>query len=267
MKASIFALALLVPAAAAAQDVSIAVGQPGRGYEARGLEIAERLKQRGLKAEVANYEGSDAISLAVCDGRATVGIMQIDAIYARAQEDCALKTVGTYGDEYAFILFPPDSRDDELSDLDAESRILVDTIGSGTELFWRNIVSIETGEYGNGSRWAEARPVYDLTVLADTLHKAGQIDAVIMVSTPQNAETAKLLENGWELGELYDKDINDMQFRGASLYEYEKVEIDVEGRWRDVRADAYVIPSFIAVRDDLQAEDRALYGAVVAAAQ
>lgn len=70
--------------AVAAQDVRIAVGQQGRGYEARGFEIGERLSQRGYETWIDNYEGSDAISLAVCDGRATVGIVQIDAIYARA---------------------------------------------------------------------------------------------------------------------------------------------------------------------------------------
>ncbi|MGB0660387.1 MAG: hypothetical protein ACPGNV_09430 [Mangrovicoccus sp.] len=253
--------------AAQAADLTIAVGQPGRGYEARGLEIGQRLAQRGYDVTVENFEGSDAISLAVCDGRADVGIMQIDAIYARGAENCSLKTVGSYGDEYAFLLFPPKSKNDELSDLGEGDKILVDTIGSGTELFWRTIVSIETGDKGNKSKWAKATPIYDLTILADTMASAGEIDALLVVGIPTNAEVLGLLEKGWELGELWDKDINDMNFRGGSLYEYEKVEIKVPGRWRALKDDAYVVPSFIVVRDELAATDRRAYGDIAAAAQ
>ncbi|MEM8554492.1 MAG: hypothetical protein AAGF71_06640 [Pseudomonadota bacterium] len=266
-----FAMAALITAATAlptwAQEVNIAVGQPGRGYEARGLEIAQRLEQRGHAVSVVNYEGSDAISLAVCGDRALLGIMQIDAIYARAQENCDLKTIGTYGNEYAFLLFPPDARANELSDLDADSKILVDTIGSGTELFWRTIVSIETGDQGNKSRWAQATPVYDLTILADTMAQTGDVDALLVVGIPTNDEVLGLLDKGWSLGELYDKDINDMQYRGGSLYNREKVEIKVPGKWRTLRNDAYVVPSFIVVKEGLQAADRKLYGDVVASSQ
>ncbi len=261
--------AATVPSTAQAQETElrVAVGQPGRGYEARGLQIRQRLAQRGYEARVENYEGSDAISLALCGDRADVGIMQIDAIYARAQEGCDLKIVGSYGDEFAFILFPPGSRNDELSDLGAGDSILVDTIGSGTELFWRTIVSIETGDQGNNSSWSEATPVYDLTVLATTLAETGDIDALIMVGVPGNDEVLALLEAGWELGELYDKDINDMPYRDGSLYEYRRVEIEVPGRWRPLRNDAYVVPSYIVVQEGLQTEDATIYRDVVAASQ
>ncbi|WP_108259704.1 TAXI family TRAP transporter solute-binding subunit [Mangrovicoccus ximenensis] len=267
-------LALAAPAAPAlAQSepgenaVHVAVGQQGRGYEKRGEEIAQRLGQRGHEVWIDNYEGSDAISLALCGDRATVGIMQIDAIYAREQEGCDLKTVGSYGDEYAFILFPPDSRMDELSDLDEDSRILVDTIGSGTELFWRTIVSIETGDHGNGSDWASAKPVHDLTLLARTLAEQGAIDAMLMVGVAGNEEVIGLLQDGWELGELYDKDINDMEFRGKSLYARETVEMEVPGHFFDEKNDAYVVPSYIVIGGGLQSADRKLYGDIVAASQ
>lgn len=271
MRKIIWTCAAMTAVAAAApvsgQEVRIAVGQEGRGYEARGQEIGQRLNQRGYDVWIDNYEGSDAISLAVCDDRATLGIMQIDAIFARAQEGCDLKAVGSYGDEFAFLLFPPDSRHDELDDLGPDDKVLVDTIGSGTELFWRTIVAIETGDQGNKSDWAQATPVHDLVMLADTLAQTGGIDALVMVGVPGNDEVMKLLESGWELGELYDKDINDMQFNGSSLYEYRKVEIEVPGRWRALRNDAYVVPSFIVVKDGLQTADRKLYGDVAAASQ
>jgi len=253
--------------ATAAQEVQIAVGQTGRGYEARGLEISQRLSQRGYDAKVENYEGSDAISLAVCGDRATLGIVQVDAIYARAKENCALKAVGTYGNEFAFLLFPPDSGNNELSDLGEGDKVLVDTIGSGTELFWRTIVSIETGDKGNHSDWSKATPVYDLTMLADTMAQSGDVDALLMVGIPDNAEVLGLLEKGWKLGELYDKDINDVQYRGGSLYETETVEIEVPGRWRALKNDAYVVPSFIVIKQGLSTSDRKLYGDIVAASQ
>lgn len=261
------AVGLLGASPVLAEPVTIAVGQQGRGYEARGLEIAQRLEQRGHDVTVENLEGSDAISLAVCGGRATLGIMQIDAIYARAKENCALKTIGTYGNEFAFILFPPDSRNNELDDLGKDDKILVDTIGSGTELFWRNIVAIETGDRGNNSRWAQATPVNDLTMLAETMAAAGQIDALLMVGVPSNDEVLKLLQNGWSLGELYDKDINDERFGDARLYEVETVEIEVPGRWRKLRNDAYVVPSFITITEETANGDRKLYGDLVAASQ
>ncbi|WP_172330755.1 hypothetical protein [Mangrovicoccus sp. HB161399] len=247
--------------------IHVAVGQQGRGYEKRGQEIAQRLTQRGYEVWIDNYEGSDAISLALCGDRATVGIMQIDAIFAREQEGCQLKTVANYGNEYAFILFPPDSRMDELSDLGEGDRILVDTIGSGTELFWRTIVGIETGDMGNKSDWSKATPVHDLTLLAPTLAEQGDIDAMLMVGVAGNDEVTKLLENGWELGELYDKDINDMEFRGKSLYARENVKMEVPGHFFDEKNDAYVVPSYIVIGAGLQTADRKLYGDVVAASQ
>jgi TRAP-type uncharacterized transport system substrate-binding protein len=260
-------LAATTATAATAQEVHIAVGQAGRGYEARGQEISQRLSQRGYDVQVDNYEGSDAISLAVCGERATMGIAQIDAIYARAEENCALKVVGTYGNEFAFLLFPPDSKNNELSDLGEGDKILVDTIGSGTELFWRTIVGIETGDQGNKSNWSKATPVHDLTMLADTMAQSGDVDALLVVGVPNNEEVLALLEKGWELGELYDKDINDMQYRGKSLYETETVEIKVPGRWLALKNDAYVVPSFIVIKEGLSTSDRKLYGDIVAASQ
>ncbi len=258
-------LALGLAGAAHAEALKIAVGQPGRGYEARGIEIGKRLALRGIEVTVLNFEGSDAISLAVCDGRAQIGLMQIDAIYARDVEGCSLKPIGTYGDEFAFILFPPDSRLNELDDLNADHRILVDTIGSGTELFWRTIVSIETGDQGNNSRWSEAQPVYDLTALADTLQRTGAIDAMLMVGVPNNDEVHRLIGQGWTVGELFDKDINDMQYNGTSLYARQRVEINPPDA-RRVREDAYVVPSFIVTTEAFAEQDRALYGALVTAA-
>lgn len=76
--------------------------------------------------------GSEEISLTVCRDAAQIGIMQIDAIYARSNEGCDLKAIGSYGDEVAMFLAPPRAKTSDLDDLSASNVIGVDTIGSGS---------------------------------------------------------------------------------------------------------------------------------------
>jgi TRAP-type uncharacterized transport system substrate-binding protein len=229
LKATGLALALtaLVPASAHAQDdtVTIAAGKEGGGYDSFAKRLATRMAQRGLNATVANMNGSDEITLALCNGSAQIGLTQIDAVYQRAIEGCTLDPLALYGNEYAMIFFPPDSRYNELSDLGPDNAVLVDTIGSGTELFWKTIVGIEQGEDGNKSEWSKATPVHDLLAMSNTLAEFGDIDAVIMVRTLKSDDVIRMLDLGWKMGELWDKDINDQMFQNTALYEAEKIEI------------------------------------------
>ena len=213
-----------------------------------------------------NYEGSDDISRAVCDGSADMGIMQIDAIYTRQKEGCRLRVVGTYGSEYAYLLVPAGSKYDELSDFGAGTKILVDTIGSGTDLFWQTVVSIETGENGNKSTWSNATAINDPVFIAETLAELKEIDAVLMVTTPTSVELKNLIAGGWELAEFYDKDINDEVFNGDSLYPREDAEIAGTGGWLsgNTSNDSYVVRSFVVVSDEI-AKDRRAFADVDAA--
>lgn len=220
MKSIILALATAtIPTALLAEPLIIAAGKPGGGYDKAGHALAERLSQRNVDAVVKNFNGSDEITLALCSKHADVGITQIDAIYARGQEGCFLKPIGIYGTEYATIWFPPKSSNNELEDLTADSRILVDTIGSGSELFWNTIVSIETGEDGSNDEWSKAQPVYEPVDMAPTLGSFGEIDALLIVRKSGSADFKFLDEAGWELGWVYDKDINDLMFNDVSLYQ------------------------------------------------
>lgn len=248
---------------ATAADVSIATGKAGGGYDAAAQKLAIRLSQRGHDVTITNMQGSDEITLALCSGAANVGIAQIDAVDAREAEGCVLRPVGNYGNEVAVILFPPKSKMNELDDFKGSERVLVDTVGSGTELFWRTIVRIETGEHGNGSNWAKATPINDPASLASTLAEFGDIDAVILVRKPDSEDIKGLLKRGWTLGELYDKDINDYQFNGTSLYEPSKVKIEVSGRRKNNYG--YVVRSFFSVNNDL-ASDRNTMAQVAGAA-
>jgi hypothetical protein len=219
MKSTILSLILTTAAfPALAEPLVIGAGKASGNYDSAAQRLAQRLQQRNTDAIVSNYNGSDEITLALCQKAADIGYAQIDAIYARGQEGCFLKPIGIYGTEYAQIWFPPKSDNDELEDLDTSSKILVDTIGSGSELFWNTIVSIETGDDGTNDAWSKAQPVYEPIDMAPTLGSFGEIDAVLMVRKPSSLDAKLLTENGWTLGWIYDKDINDLMFNDVSLY-------------------------------------------------
>lgn len=262
-----FAIALLAPVLALADEpLTIAAGKPGGGYDRRALQIEQRIEQRGVEAAVVNFAGSDEISLAVCAGRAQMGILQIDAIYARSLEGCQMKAVASYGTEFALLIFPPRSGFDELSDLGPGSAVLVDGIGSGSDLFWRTIVRIETGEDGDGDEWASARAVNDPVELANASAEMGEIHAVLLVRKSDAADVQALLGQGWTLGELWDRDIDDLAFNGGPLYLSEKQKIMLPGG-KTSWAWTYGVRSFITVTQKVAAGDRQLFAAITAAAQ
>lgn len=248
-----------------AQPINIATGKAGGGYDRRAQQIEQRLEQRGIVATTRNLNGSDEISLAVCAGRADLGIMQIDAIYARSQEGCTVKPIAVYGVEYAVFLIPPRANISKLSHLTAADAVLVDTIGSGSDLFWRTIVRIETGEDGTGDEWAQARVINDPLELAQAAAEMGDISAVVLVRKPDSPDITRLLDLGWTLGEMWDRDIDDLQFNGAPLYASEKVSV-VWGN-RKARAYAYQIRSLIAANTRIASGDRTTFAAITSAAQ
>lgn len=269
-KLNLSVLALMASCAAApAQEamttVVIGAGNQGGGYAATAERMAVQLGQRGMDASVSYNNGSDEITLRACAGQADIWIAQIDAIYARFNEGCRLKPVGSYGNEYAFLLFPPDSRMDELSDMDETTKVGVDGIGSGSELFARTIQSIELGDHGNKSDWAGFQLVESSAQQLNTMAEFGDIDAAILVRKPDSADISLLLDQGWELGELYDKDINDLQFNGKPLYTGEQVRVVSEGGKRD-RDYAYEVRSFIGVSEQ-RASDRDFASTVASVAR
>ncbi len=256
----------LLPMTASAEALTIASGKPGGGYDRRAIQIEQRLEQRGIEAQILNLNGSDEISLALCAGRAGLGIMQIDAIYARSLEGCQMKAVASYGAEVALLLFPPRSPNDELSDLGPGSAVLVDTIGSGSDLFWRTLVKIETGENGSGDAWAQARAVNDPLELANASAEMGEIHAVLLVRKAESADVQALLGQGWTLGELWDRNIDDLEFNGGQLYLSEKQTVPTPGG-KTVKAWGYTVRSFIAVPRAVADGDRQRFAAITAAAQ
>lgn len=240
---------LLIGSATMAAEITIATGKAGGGYDAASQTLGMRLSQRGHDVSVVNLNGSDEISLALCSGQANVGYMQIDAMYARALDGCSLTPAGIYGVEHAVLLVPNKSKIDELSDFSASTRVLVDTIGSGTELFWRTIVKIETGDQGSNSGWAKAKAVNEPLSSANTLADFRDIDAVLMVRTLDSKDIAKLIDLGWKMVELWDKDINDLKYNGKPLYE----SSEVKGRTSNgqkFKGYVYAVRSYVVTTTD-----------------
>ena len=214
----------IAPYGAYAQDkaspVTIAAGMSGGGYDKFAKTMAQRMAQRGYDAvTVSNNNGSDAITLAACNAKADIWIAQVDAIYTRYQEGCVLTPVADYGTEYAIMLVPPKSNIDELSDMTADDAVAVDGIGSGTELFWKTIVSIENGDEGSKDEWAKAKPVESSPEMLNTMANFGDIQAALLVRKLDNDQLDMLLNQGWKMVELWDKDINDREFNNLPLYE------------------------------------------------
>ena len=239
-----FTLATISSTFAQTADVVIAAGQEGKGYDAFAKNISQRMQAKDFNAKVMNFAGSDEITDKVCNGTAQIGITQIDAVHVREKEGCKLSVVGKYGTEKALILFPPDSDMGSLDDLTKSSRVLVDDIGSGTDLYWHNIVSIEKGEHGNKSDWSNATAVNDILLASESLAASKDIDAVIMVTTEKNKLLNELVDNGWVIGDLYDKDINDYEFRGSSLYQNSDVDLGTKFGGSD-EGDAYDVQSVV----------------------
>lgn len=245
--AAIIATTTVAYAADKTNQVVIAGGAQGGGYNKYALKMAERMKQRGYdNISVTENNGSDAITLAACNGKADIWISQIDAIYTRFNEGCQLAPVADYGTEYAMLFFPPDSNMDSLDDLTAQSRIAVDGIGSGTELFWKTIVSIETGDNGNNNEWAKAIPVESTYDTLNTSANFGDIDAAILVRSNTSEHIELLLDQGWTIGYLYDKDIDDQEFNTKPLYSSEKIVVSNSNQKKQKNW-GYGVRSFIGV--------------------
>lgn len=242
--------ALVAATSAVAQEkpaITIATGMEGGGYHTNSVKMAERLKQRGYDSiTVAPTNGSDAITLAACNGKADVWTAQIDAVYTRHKEGCSLEPVADYGTEKAFLLFPPNSDMDELEDLTAENRVAVDGIGSGTELFWKTIVSIETGENGDKDDWAKAGMVESAPDLLNTMANFGDIHAAVLVRKPDSPHIQMLLDQGWTLGYFWDRDIDDEIFNSLPLYASEKVAVK-NSNGNQQKNYVYNVRSFIGV--------------------
>jgi len=256
----------LVMTPAMAQETSdtlvIAGASATGGYFSKAQTAAERLSQRGHVAEAVTTNGSQEITLGICSGQFTAGYTQIDAMFARAKEGCALMPVATYGVEYAIMLVPGDSDIGQLSDLGSDNTVLINSEGSGANLFWNTIVSIEQGEEGSDDDWAKAQTEAESFDMANTLAEFGSVDAVVVVASLNSPVFTNLVSVGWEAIELWDKDINDQEFNGESLYASEKIKGTIGGS--SINEWGYEVRSFGVVTVETR-QNRDLFSDLAAA--
>lgn len=266
MRSIMFAFAAILATAFAvsAEPLVIATGKQGGGYAKAAENWSVRLSQgsTAIETELQYMNGSKEIAAALCGGRASLGLAQVDAMYAYQKEGCKLVPVGVYGTEVAVLLFPPKSRLSKLSQLNETSRVGVDTIGSGTELFWSTITGIEK-EHGKGDNWAKAEKVTQPVAMAHALGTAGNIDAQVLVRKPNSPDITNLLELGWTVGYFWDKDIDDQKFVGAPLYESQKLTFEATRRQKNY---VYAVNSFYLAAPQLERDQTLLMNVANAAA-
>lgn len=259
----------LAPFGAYAQDktapITIAAGMQGGGYDKFAKTMAQRLNQRGYSSvTVSNNNGSDAITLAACNAKADIWIAQVDAVYTRYQEGCVLSPVADYGTEYAVLLVPPKSTIKKLSQLSERDNIAVDGVGSGTELFFKTIVAIELSDEGSKDAWSKARPVESSPDMLNTMANFGDVQAALLVRKLDSDDITLLLNQGWMLAELWDKNIDDLEFNNLPLYD--SVEPTIHFTKGKTENWAYAVRSFVGVTKQ-QADNRQFKMDVASSAQ
>ena len=99
-----------------------------------------------------------------------------------------------------------------------------------------------------------------MSEVATSLANFDEIDALLQVRLPSSPEIINLLDDGWTLGELYDKDINDYVFNNSSLYEPRATSI--KGKKYHKGGNGYEVKSFILTTADVKS-DRTLFTDIV----
>jgi len=257
---TIFFISVSLAVATSAQT-TFYTGVKNGGYDAAASTTAIRLQQRGVEVVIENKNGSDEITLAVCNNPNSMGLTQLDAIWKRETQDgCFLPVVGTHIVETAMMFTPPDSDINELSDLTASSNVFVGGVGSGSELTFRNMQFIEK-EHGRGNEWSDARVVTGDWRRVQALAVRGQVDAVVMVAATDSRSASQLLSAGWSSAELWDRDINDLTTpQGEVLYEpYKYTDANGDKEW------GYKVPSFYVVNQEIELNNLDFMDAVLSA--
>lgn len=255
-------LLALIPLQAFA-EVTIFTGQVGGGYDAKAQEISQRLAQRGIETEIDNRVGSDDITLQSCQTDESIWIAQIDALYNREMKDgCFLPVLADYGTENAMLLFAPGSKNSKLKHLGAADTVFIDKVGSGSELTWRTMVAIEK-EQGKGDDWSEASVENGDIRRVTALANRGQLQAVFLVRKTNSVDVSRLIEQGWTLGEMYDRQIDDVQYGTKPLYE--GADIVVQANGRSHKAYSYAVPAFIGTTEAVERDNPDLYDALLGA--
>jgi len=246
------ALLASVPIAQSA-EVTICSGRSGGGYDALMKSIGAEIEKKGHTVTLINLAGSEDILNNLAAGKCSFGPAQKDIYYGMNKKDASLSsTVGVTAplyNEVMTLMCSKSSNYDELEDIQEGDQIIVGEIGSGSALTWENIVAIEK-EYGGSDDWSKATPIFEpLDEAAGQLQLGTAKCAFGVGKVPINWALA-IEELGGYVGWIYDKDINDLEFNGASLYEAVRVPY---GAYTS-KFDTYVVPAILFKSNKLKAD-------------
>lgn len=245
--------ALLLASPAMAADITLCAGKAGGGYDGLMQTIGAELVNKGNNVTVLNLAGSEDILNALADGKCSYGPAQKDVSYLMTKQNPALAVKDTpilvLYNEAMTLVCSKESGYDELSDIKAGDGIIVDTIGSGSALTWETMVGIEK-EFGNGSSWAQATPEYSALDEAGAALSLGTAKCAFGVGKAPIDWASQMEDLGGVVSEVYDKDINDLEFNGQSLYEPAKMP---DGAYKNTWA-TYKVPAVLFRAGQVAAE-------------
>ena len=244
---------------AKAEPLVFYTGAEGGGYHKKSVDLVNRMKQRGVDVVLQNRNGSDDITLQACQNPNSAWIAQHDAVWKREMEGCTLMDVGVYGIEYAFLLFPPKSDLGKLRDLTASHTVLVDKVGSGSELTWDTMVKIEK-DYDPDSSWLKASKDNSEIKLAVSRAARSEIDAVFMVRSQNSDDIKRLVKSGWTVGEMWAEGVEEYQWGNNAMYPSHKLAFMVEGK--KLNAWVFDVTTLIGTTYDVS-QDNKVYGELV----
>jgi TRAP-type uncharacterized transport system substrate-binding protein len=212
-----------------ADSFSFFTGAEGGGYHRKSMALAERFQQRGIEVAIVNRNGSDDITLQACSNPNSIWIAQHDAVWKRELEGCRLVDIAVHGVEHAFLLVPPDSKIDRLRDLTSEHTVLVDRVGSGSELTWNAMRTVEEKESPR-STWIAARQDNSQAALAVSRASRSTIDAVFLVRDQRSPDVLNLLKAGWSMAEMWSRSIERFKWGNKAMYPSQQLTINFEGQ-------------------------------------
>lgn len=230
-----------------AGEVTLCAGAPGGGYDGLMRAVGTELTKQGHTTTILNLSGSENILNALDGKQCAYGPAQGDVFYLMTKNSQGLQASVTPVDilynEVMTLVCSSASGIDELEDLQAGDTVIVDSIGSGSALTWENIRNIEK-EFGNGSSWASAQPVYQPLDEAGGALALGQAKCAFGVGKVPSNWALSLQERGHTVSYIYDKDINDLEFPvGQSLYEGIRIQA-ASGAYRS-KFDTYKVPAIL----------------------
>ena len=207
------------------ETFKIGAGKKGGGYDGAARGIASQLNSFGTPTEVVNMNGSDALSLALCSEQLDAAPFQLDAEFLRG-EQCAFDDRMLYGGEYVMLFVPEDSKKNELHDFGEGDTFFTGPEGSGAWVSLKAMQIIDR-EHGQSNEWTKVQPAAfdDYRTFKRAIRKGA--DAVLVTNKANADIVIALVDAGYELADLKDRDLNDAvsSVTGKSVYKREKIKI------------------------------------------